>query len=63
MNTYKEAHSELNPLEARIDARRVFFAVLTVALLAAVAGLAVLGLDALNDLMARGFTSLSNPNG
>jgi hypothetical protein len=34
---------------------------LVVALIGVVLALAVIGLDALNDLMARGLTSMSNP--
>ena len=40
----------------------VLRALITVALIVAAFGLAPAGLDALNDLLARGLTSLSNPS-
>ena len=46
-----------------IDLRKVVTALLIVAVLCMAIGLAIIGLDALNDLLARGFTSLRTPTG
>jgi hypothetical protein len=62
MTTYRKAHSELNHLESRIDWGRAPLALLTLALIGAAIGLAILGLDAFNDVLARGLSSLSTPS-
>jgi hypothetical protein len=43
--------------------RQILLALITIALVLAALGLAIVGLDAFNDLLARGFSSLSNPTG
>jgi len=43
--------------------RTVMVALLTVALVSVAIGLAFIGLQELNDLLARGFVSVSNPSG
>jgi hypothetical protein len=62
MTLSHDVHSGLNHLESRIDWRVLAIALLSVAFLGAVIWLAALGLDALNDMMARGLSSLSNPS-
>jgi len=46
---------------SRTTPREILLSVLTVLLIAAVLGLAVVGLDVLNELLARGFGSLGSP--
>ena len=63
MNMSAPANSADIRLTPRIDVRRVFTITLAVALLALVIGLAVIGLDMLNETIARGFSALSPPPG
>ena len=43
--------------------RQILLALMTVALILAALGLVIVGLDAFNDLLARGVASLANPAG
>ncbi len=58
-----ETRKALDRSFSGIDLRRVAMTLLVVALLGLAIGLAIMGLDALNDLLARGFTSLRTPTG
>lgn len=63
MTAYPRPHSTLGGPVPKIDWHRVFRVLLAMAFVAAILCLATLGLDALNDPLARGFASLGNPSG
>ena len=46
-----------------VDGRQVLLALFAVVLIVAALGLAAAGLDAFNDLLARGLSSVGNPSG
>jgi hypothetical protein len=62
MTAIPESRSILDSPASSITWRKVALVLLMVALIGLAIGLAIVGLDALNDLLARGFTSIGRPS-